>query len=157
MTTTEMQGRLTDLAATKQFLFAGHAILTLVNDQSGVRYTYKVSAPKNPNDTSPVFFVSLLSGPDNTADYTYLGTIFGNGNLSTRFRLTRKSSMGPNTAPVRHFDTFITQLIIFGQMPEGLAVYHEGRCGRCGRLLTVPESVTSGFGPECIQLMGGTR
>jgi len=24
------------------------------------------------------------------------------------------------------------------------------RCGRCGRVLTVPESVESGFGPECI-------
>jgi hypothetical protein len=29
-------------------------------------------------------------------------------------------------------------------------VHHEGRCGRCGRTLTVPESIESGFGPECI-------
>jgi len=30
-------------------------------------------------------------------------------------------------------------------------VFHEGACGRCGRTLTVPESIASGFGPECIR------
>jgi hypothetical protein len=32
--------------------------------------------------------------------------------------------------------------------PE-LAVYHEGRCGACGRRLTTPESISSGLGPVC--------
>ena len=30
-----------------------------------------------------------------------------------------------------------------------LEVWHEGRCGRCNRALTVPESIASGIGPEC--------
>jgi hypothetical protein len=37
-----------------------------------------------------------------------------------------------------------------GNLPEQVEVHHEGRCGRCGRALTVPESIESGFGPECI-------
>jgi hypothetical protein len=28
--------------------------------------------------------------------------------------------------------------------------WHEGKCGRCNRKLTVPSSIESGFGPECI-------
>jgi hypothetical protein len=153
-----MGGRLTDLAATRRFLFAGHALITLVSERTGQRYTFKISAPKTPNPASPVFFVSLLSGPDNTADYTYLGTLFGDGrDTATRFRLTRKSSMRPDSGPVRAFDYLITQLIFLGQMPAGVTIYHEGRCGRCGRRLTVPESITSGFGPECIQIMAGGR
>ena len=31
--------------------------------------------------------------------------------------------------------------------------WHEGRCGRCGRKLTVPESIEAGYGPECINLV----
>jgi hypothetical protein len=30
-----------------------------------------------------------------------------------------------------------------------LEVWHEGRCGACGRRLTVPESIERGLGPEC--------
>ena len=28
-------------------------------------------------------------------------------------------------------------------------VWHEGRCGRCSRVLTVPESLQTGLGPVC--------
>ena len=34
---------------------------------------------------------------------------------------------------------------------EEVAFYHMGRCGRCGRPLTNPESIESGYGPECIK------
>jgi hypothetical protein len=33
--------------------------------------------------------------------------------------------------------------------------HHEGKCGRCGRLLTVPSSIESGIGPECSKIMRG--
>lgn len=36
-----------------------------------------------------------------------------------------------------------------GVIPPSLEVWHEGRCGRCGRALTVPESIASGIGPVC--------
>src|ERR1700675_3055956 len=29
-----------------------------------------------------------------------------------------------------------------------------GKCGRCGKPLTVPESIASGFGPDCREMMG---
>jgi hypothetical protein len=36
-------------------------------------------------------------------------------------------------------------------LPESLEIWHEGSCLRCGRKLTVPESIESGYGPECIK------
>ena len=37
----------------------------------------------------------------------------------------------------------------YASKAETVQVWHEGRCGKCGRKLTVPESLTSGLGPEC--------
>ena len=39
-------------------------------------------------------------------------------------------------------------------LPKTVEVWHEGICGRCGRKLTVPESVERGLGPECAGLVG---
>lgn len=58
---------------TRQFLTAGHAIFT-VSNPAGVRYTYKI-VKKEPDATfvNPAYFISLLTGPDNTRNYTYMG------------------------------------------------------------------------------------
>jgi hypothetical protein len=54
---------------------------------------------------------------------------------------------------VKTFKTLL-ESIAKGALPSGWEFRHEGRCGRCGRTLTVPESIDSGFGPECINLAG---
>ena len=49
---------------------------------------------------------------------------------------------------------FYEKVIVDGKKPSdiGLEVWHEGRCGKCGRKLIVPESIARGIGPE----KGGT-
>jgi hypothetical protein len=37
---------------------------------------------------------------------------------------------------------------------QGFEFWHEGRCGCCGKLLTVPESISAGYGPVCLPRMG---
>jgi uncharacterized metal-binding protein YceD (DUF177 family) len=55
------------------------------------------------------------------------------------------------TAPsARAFDWFWRNLSRGVSLEGHVDVDHMGKCGRCGRPLTVPESVRSGFGPECI-------
>jgi hypothetical protein len=34
-------------------------------------------------------------------------------------------------------------------LPGSVDVLHSGRCGRCGRTLTTPDSIERGLGPEC--------
>ena len=135
------------------FMLAGNAIFTYRSLKTGTRFTYKVTLAdkKNPNDKNeqPVWFVGVLAGPDNTADYTYIGMIKG-----ATFSETKASRHMVN-APC--FVTFKWALTTFfknvNQMPGQLEVWHIGRCGRCGRMLTVPESVASGIGPDCAAQM----
>ncbi len=128
-----------------QFINAGDARFTVVSGKTGARYTYRVRlAKEKPGYATRPSFVSLLTGPDNTADYAYMG-ILSNG----VFRLTAASRMRRDSAPVIAFTWLISRLSA-GMDLIGAQLYHAGRCGRCGRLLTVPESVQSGYGPECI-------
>lgn len=127
-----------------RFILAGRATVTLRSAKTGVRFTYKICAPKDDSETNPVRFVKLLSGPDNTADYTYLGTVFNGRNLRT----TAKSRVHADAPSFRALEWTLRKLAA-GELPESLEVYHEGRCGCCGRKLTTPESITRGLGPVC--------
>ena len=128
---------LSDIAS---FIKAGKAVFTILNEKTGNRFTYRVKRHK---DNKSLYFVSVLTGSDNTNDYTYMGSIFG-----SNFRLTRNSRVTETAPSFIAFSWFIEHM---DNLPEVVKVYHENRCGRCGRALTVPESVQNGFGPECIK------
>ena len=137
--------------ASKAFIFAGNAVFTLRSAITGTRYTYKVTKAekREGHDNEPdTFFVKYLTGPDNMSDYTYMGFIRNN-----TFSIGRKGVLTMDSGPVVALTYALTHLVA-GNIPQQLEIFHEGRCGRCGRRLTVPESVESGFGPECINLMG---
>lgn len=133
--------QLNTAADARRFALGGNAHLTLRSRKSGTRYTYRVKA----SDDGRVRFVGLLTGPNNDADYTYIGVLRDDG-----FRLTKKSAMPEDAPPVRAMRYFADKVIEGERLPPALEVFHEGRCGRCARRLTVPESIESGFGPECI-------
>lgn len=138
----------------KQFALAGNATFTVVSKRSGQRFTFKV---RQPSETAP-HFVSLLSGPDNENDFQFLGTIFPDGN----FRIGKKSRITPEAPSAKAFAWLWTHIDnnpiqIQGQTVNPLdliELHHEGRCCRCGRKLTVPESIESGIGPECATKTG---
>lgn len=129
----------------QQFILAGKAFFTLVSLKTQMRYTYRVVKHK----TKDIWFVSFLRGPDNTKDYGYLGIV-----KNRRFTLTGKSSLSGTSGPVVAIKWFM-DVLADGGSTDHVEFYHAGRCGRCGRMLTVPDSITMGYGPECIHLMGG--
>jgi|SRR5208337_109587 len=134
-------------------VFGGKSVFTLRSTQSGQEYTYMVAEAnkRNPNDPKeiPVYFVKLLTGPDNLRDYTYMGTIF---NRNT-FRLTSKSRVTTTTPSVIAFDWSLRS-ILSGKIPATLEFLPSNRCARCGRVLTVSDSILTGFGPECADKVG---
>jgi hypothetical protein len=150
--------QLTDVESVLRFALAGKARLTLVSQRTGTRFTYEIKAPKNPN--SVTHFVGVLTGSNNETDYTYMGqmkasnqgSIFG-PDASPEYVSGRKSKVSPESPSAKAFRWFWAKLRT-GTMPEGVEVWHEGYCGRCGRLLTVPESVYTGFGDECAAKVG---
>jgi hypothetical protein len=132
------------LASAKSFILAGKAIFTLVGASN--RYTFKVQR-KDASDRYPEsWFVSLLTGPENSSDYTYLGMLDAS---SGSVRLTRQSAYNDQTTPVKAIRWAFGLIWANKALPAPGQILHAGRCGRCGRLLTVPESIASGFGPEC--------
>lgn len=131
----------------RTFVLAGNAVFTIENQSSGNRFTYQVTRCKD--EDKEIWFVAVLNGPNNETDYAYIGSIFG-----TEFRLTRKSRFSPDAVSVKAFAWLCGYLFSEEMLPDPILIHHEGRCGRCGRRLTVPESVESGYGPECIHLVG---
>lgn len=124
----------------KDFFLAGKATFTISNPK-GERYTYRINKPKD----KEVFFISLLTGPENTRDYTYLGLLLENGEV----KLTAKSKFSYESLPVKVIKWAMKLVWKEQNVPEGYKLQHMGRCGCCGRPLTVPESIESGLGPIC--------
>lgn len=137
------EARLQDSAALS-FALAGNATLTLRSTKTGARYTYRV---RQAEDKPGLFFVSFLRGSDNEGDYSYMGLIRGG-----KFQLTAKSQLKTDSLPVLAFE-WVFRRLSAGAATAGVEIWHAGKCGRCGRTLTVPESIQQGFGPECVTKM----
>lgn len=132
-----------DMISLEKFALAGNATFTVVSDKTGTRFTFRV---RQPNPEAP-HFVQLLNGPDNESNFCFMGTIF-NG---SEYRHGRKSHVGPDAPSAKAFQWVWNHR---NQLDGKVTVHHEGKCCRCGRKLTVPESLIAGVGPECAQLMG---
>jgi len=144
-----------DININFKFLSGGHALFTVGSPRN--RFTFKII--KKPD--SP-FYVSYLTGKDNTKDYTYLGCFIP---LSKdRFlKLTNKSRLGVASQPVKVFEWAAE--ILAGRKDNhinhpntaGCYIIHAGKCCACGRQLTTPASIKNGIGPVCVQLRDGAK
>lgn len=134
------RGRISNAQDALKFILAGNASFTLVSAKTGTRYTYKVKK----SDKGNIHFVYLLTGPDNESSFTYIGVI----RAGTKFELTKASSMKASALPIKGIEWAVRHLAR-GEFPCNAELWHEGKCGRCGRKLTVPESIAAGLGPEC--------
>ena len=137
----------------KTFILAGKAIFTIHNAE-GKHYTYRINSKPDRNDkTKKVYFASLLTGPDNMSSYTYIGILNA-----------EQGKIFPTQASQYNFDSLPIKVLNWGlkvifqnshhSLPPNYGIKHEGRCGRCARRLTTPESIDSGIGPECIKKVG---
>lgn len=147
---TTMSGRMQTAEDVKNFVLAGNATFTIVSTKTGTRFTYKVRRSKEEAGKDVVYFVSLLNGPDNQNDYCYMGIITARGFIFAN----KKSSVQSDAPSSKAWRWFFDAVLAGARMPATLEVWHEGKCGRCGRALTVPESIARGIGPECADKMG---
>jgi len=131
------------------FVFAGDARFTLVSKQTGTRFTYRVRKSEPDHAGRCIWFVSVLTGADNTSNYSYIGTV----RPMSAFKWGHKSRISEEAPSVSAFAWFVRLLVrcVETETVElpSVEFWHEGRCGRCARALTVPESIASGLGPDC--------
>ena len=145
-------GMITDAADVKTYVLAGNAHVTIVSKKTGTRFTYRVrSVPEDNGKGAITHFVSLLTAPDNERSYTYFGWVANFPDNGLTYRYGHRSTIAASAPGVVAFDYFFRHVVLGGKSPADatLDVYHEGRCGACGRKLTVPESIARGLGPEC--------
>lgn len=119
------------MTVSKEFVLAGNATFTvqLPAGMERPHYTYRVQKIEANDRWPESYFVKLLTGPDNTSDYSY--------------RLLNRVLARVWTEDHAAYEQF------------GYSTHHEGKCGRCGRKLTVPRSVETGIGPECEKMLAG--
>jgi hypothetical protein len=150
------RGRMHDPAFIKTCLFGGdgksRVTITLVSQVTGSSLTYKIERGKDKKTGEPIdlYFVSLLTGPNNETDFKYFG--FVNRKKSEWVHgKPDKTQITPDAPGARAWRWFYHQVILMRQTTDEakLEVWHEGRCSKCGRKLTVAESIERGIGPEC--------
>ena len=134
----------------EKFIFAGKAKFTIKNETTKNRLTFQVKKTKDRrNPDKKYYFISVLTGTDNNSCYTYMGMV-KEEKEQRQFYLTAKSKFKEEVTCVKVFKWFINHI---NNLPSCIKVYHKGCCARCGKTLTVPESILSGFGSECIKIM----
>lgn len=130
--------KITNSKEALKFMFAGKSVVTFVNTQTGNRFTYKIKQAMDSN----LFFISVLTNSD---VYSYIGTC-----IDGNYKHGRKSQISQAAQSVKVFNYMLNKLIT-DTLPDFLEVWHEGFCGKCGKRLTVPSSILTGIGPDCIK------
>lgn len=142
--------RLTDPALVSQYLRGGRGRFTLVSRRTGVRFTFKVtqlSKNKRMGTNHDPKFIRVLTGSDNESSYSFLGTFwFREGSFLWHHDKRRRISIRAASAKAIRY---LFQHLNNNNLPDGLEFWHEGVCCKCGRALTVPESIAAGIGPTC--------
>jgi hypothetical protein len=131
-----MTGKKLDNSAALKFIFAGDSVFTVINTTTDNRFTFSLKLAKDSN----LYFVKVLSGPDS---YTYIGTC-----AKGYFKHSRKSVISSEAQSVKVFNYVLNRLRT-NTLQDFVEVWHEGKCGMCGRALTVPSSIQTGIGPNC--------
>lgn len=138
----------------KTFILGGRAIFTLKNEVTGNRRTYSVYRIKDPN--KDLYFVNVRGDGESIeknkrTKWIYVGMICDSTRPNSKFVLTTKSKVTKDSLAFTGFNWLWQKLVKGLPLHQDMSIYHEGRCGRCGRQLTDPKSILTGFGPECIK------
>ncbi|RLB46237.1 MAG: hypothetical protein DRJ42_28110 [Deltaproteobacteria bacterium] len=154
-----LRGEMRDPETVRRYILGGHGTFTARSLRTGSRLTFRLSRPRHSDAGDARIYVRVLTGPENTADYTWLGT-FRTADRDWRGRTyaagwthSRKSDIGESAPSARTVAWLLPRVLRGGRhldaVMEQTEFWHEGRCGACGRKLTVPESIKSGIGPVC--------
>lgn len=127
-----------------RFLFAGYATFTLLDTRINERITYFVKQAEDNGKKKDMWFVSARVG----MDFLYFGYI----DKDKKFNWAKTPKLSKDDLRAKYFLAFLIR-VNQEQVPNFIEFWHEGICGKCGRHLTVPESINNGLGPVCRKRM----
>lgn len=130
----------------RNFIFAGRSIFTLENQTTGNYITFKVKQMKK--EGKPIAHMYVIECKA-LGDRSYGFELLGFLNMQAKEFRRRKN---PDFVGTKTWIWLLQNLESLERF-ETLSIYHEGKCCKCGMPLTVPESIESGIGPECLRKM----
>ena len=71
------------------------------------------------------------------------------GGKNQLYRHSAKSKIGFSAVSNKVIEWFFQHYFKNPNDYKTIKVYHSGKCGKCGKKLTTPESIKSGLGPYC--------
>jgi hypothetical protein len=133
----------------KEFILAGKAYFTAQSDKTSAHLTYKVTKCDDKN----MYFISVNTDYE---QYMFVGNLWTNKEL-TDFNFVKSKKLDPNK---EQLSVIVFQFIIDKYLvnpippkaPNSITFYHHGKCARCGRKLTTPDSIKRGIGPQCMYM-----
>ncbi len=131
---------MTDRAA---IIFNGY--YTIKSNATGEHRTFSIRTQASDAEFAPGMRVlALLTGPNNEEDYKAFAFVEDDG-----FHVW--NSMRGEGLWEKYAEMLWSLTLDAGFSPwaKNYTLMMEGRCVRCNRLLTMPESVSSGIGPVC--------
>lgn len=123
----------------RDFLLAGKCTCSIENTKTRNKYLFEVNANKK-NDK--MFFIQSITG---------MGKIYG-GYILIKEDGSLSYNQGPKgqiTDDDMRIQALMYVLKNYDRLPPYVVVQHLGRCARCRRKLTDPDSIRRGLGPEC--------
>lgn len=136
----------------RNFIFGGRSVFTLENKETGNYLTFKISQIKKFGKIIPnQFKVECKSLGDKEYGYQFLGFLDVAAQTFRPWGRTPREFVGYKTLywMLRNLEVL--------ENYDNLAIYHEGRCCKCGMPLTTPESIDNGIGPICMDnMLGGS-
>lgn len=141
---------------TKEFVLAGKAIFTLelpaefaAKHGCKPHYTYRVNYSEATAEFPEAWWVGKLTGPENIRDYSDVGKVNA---FTGEVTITKLSKFTKDSMTFKLINRVLARVWAGDTAAieaAGFKLHNAGRCGRCLKTLTVPESIESGFGPEC--------
>jgi len=144
-----------DLAIVRNLLQAGRAVLTILNQTTQGRRTYRVVRSKK---VEGLFWVSIrgdVDSNDKTERKKWIPVCCWKPQKPDHQAVftTKFSKVDKTSVAFKGFDWLNKATKLWekdkGASAPNIQIYHEGRCARCGRALTDPASIKRGLGPEC--------
>ena len=137
-----------------QFMLAGKCEFVLHSSKTNEDFKYEMTKKKSDSkEDSFIYFTSLIKGNEKI----YAGVIwFNNDTQEFRFSTGKNGKVEPSNISIKSL-IFVLNKLVKEETVQHLVVYHVGKCGKCGKKLTTPESILTGLGPTCSNKIGVPR
>lgn len=125
-----------------------NGVITIENQKTGEHRTFKIETMAEDSPFAPGQRVlSILVGPNN--EFNYESFAFVTKGVQPRVHVWKKH----RTSEWAKYGPFLEQLHNMVKKHPFIQVKWAGRCIRCNRLLTSPQSIRDGIGPKCKEMI----